>query len=65
MSAFQKTIIILLSAAIVLTAWMLRYEVVVAARGDNLPPAYKLDRWTGSVTFLLGINERPIGPPAQ
>mgnify|MGYP001455428739 CR=1 FL=1 len=65
MNPFQKAVIALGVVTIMLAVWLLRFSVVVGSRGDTIPPAYKLDRWTGDVTVIFGATERPVGPPVS
>lgn len=51
----QKQIYISFFAACALLAWFFRYEIYPASTG----PAYRLDRWTGSVMFLRGASMEP------
>ena len=63
MNAFQKAIIGVAIAAMVLVAWLGRYTVVIGSRGDGTPPGYVLDRWTGRATLLYGgqvMETRPV-----
>jgi hypothetical protein len=53
----QKTTALLLAAiAVVLAAWMLRYQLVpVPAGGEgSIGFVYRLDRWTGEVKWIRG-----------
>lgn len=58
MTPFQKAIIAIGVAALLLLALLGRYEVVIGSRGDGSPPAYLLDRWTGKTEVMFGINRR-------
>jgi hypothetical protein len=40
------------AVAILVAAGLFRYEVVIGSRGNGVPPAYRLDRWTGDVKHL-------------
>lgn len=60
MSQFQKGVLALAIATLVLFAWLGRYTLVVGSRGDGVPPAYKLDRWTGAVIFLFAGQSREV-----
>lgn len=39
-------------AALATGAALFRFEVVIGSRGNGVPPAYRLDRWTGDVRSL-------------
>ena len=65
MRPFHKGVLALGAIPLLLCAWVFRYAVVVGQRGDGMPPAYKLDRWTGEVTFIFAGNARPTVPPSQ
>jgi len=47
------------AAVLLSAAFVFRYEVTTNDRGV----AYKLDRWTGQVTFLAGSTAREAVPP--
>ena len=36
-------------AVTLILAWLFRYDIKVAGRGEGPPTAYVLDRWTGGV----------------
>jgi hypothetical protein len=54
----SKVYLGLCCAVLVLTAWLGRYELIgVAAGGEGTHGiAYRLDRWTGEVTFVQGAR---------
>lgn len=43
-------------AATILVAWFFRWDITPVARGDGLGVAYMVNRWTGSVYMLHGVN---------
>jgi len=59
MTSFQRAIVALASAGILLAAFLCRFSVVPTARtggGD----AYVLDRWTGQVRYISGEEISPV-----
>lgn len=64
MSAFQRSLLVMLGTALGLAAWMFRYEVVPIARGSDgsFAAGYVLDRWTGSVDLLWARSRHPVTP---
>ena len=62
MTIFQRYIVALLLAAILVAAWVFRYVVVFGSAGDTVPRAYLLDRWTGRVDFLLREESYRVRP---
>lgn len=62
MTAFQRAIVGLAAVGLVVAAVLFRFEVVIGSRGDGLPPAYVLDRWTGAVRFVLAGQARELVP---
>lgn len=44
---------------LLIAAWILRFEITTASEGSQVA-AYKLDRWSGSVTYFLAGTERPM-----
>lgn len=63
MTPFQRALIVL--GAVGLLAWALlgRYELVTGGSAASAATGYVLDRWTGQVEFIAGVNRRPNGPP--
>ncbi len=51
----KKYILILIILATIVI-WLTRYSIYVS----GAPCAYKLDRWTGKVTFLVQYTEHQI-----
>lgn len=51
----SKHLAIAAAALLLLLAHFFRYEIVVSAG-----PSYRLDRWTGEVTFILGNTEEAV-----
>jgi hypothetical protein len=49
MTSTAKAILAYLAIALIVFAWMFRFDVKVA--GANVFDAYILDRWTGTVQF--------------
>lgn len=62
MNAFQRSIVVVCAAAVVVAAWLGRFEVVTSAAGDQVPPTYLLDRWTGRVTYLQAAAMHDLRP---
>ncbi len=60
MTTFQKFIIGLGLLAVATSVWLGRYTLVPGQRGDGMPPAYVLDRWTGKVFVIIGAQIRPV-----
>jgi hypothetical protein len=50
MSPFQRVLCALLAVGLLLSAVLLRYEIVSAGSGGSAL-AFKLDRWTGNVVI--------------
>lgn len=63
MTPFQKALIVLAGLGLVVWAWLGRYELVTGAGTSSAATGYVLDRWTGQVEFIAGVNRRPNGPP--
>lgn len=51
MSTFQRALVGLIILALLMVAWMLRYELQPVTR-DGAATAYLLDRWTGETRYL-------------
>ena len=52
-------------AALLLVAWLslfFRYSLVPSSGTAAYAAVYVLDRWTGDVTVLLGVNSHPVRP---
>lgn len=62
MSTFQKCLVFLSVAALLVAAWMGRYSLQTIARGgdSSVPLAYVLDRWTGGVEIVVAATRRPV-----
>jgi hypothetical protein len=54
----QLRVLIASGVALLLLAWFFRFEIVPAS--DKNIAAFKLDRWTGTVTLLAGTEELRI-----
>lgn len=52
----MKKELILLIVLVVVVIWLMRFSIYVT----NYPSAYKLDRWTGKITFLVQYEEHQI-----
>lgn len=59
MNSPQKLLAVAAIIVLFSAAFVFRYEVTTNDRGV----AYKLDRWTGQVTFLAGSTAREAVPP--
>jgi hypothetical protein len=55
---WKNTVLLVVGALCVLVTFLGRYELVgVPAGGEGIHGiAYRLDRWTGEVTFISGPN---------
>lgn len=57
---------IILFGLIVFILHMNRYSIYpTVPPPDESTSAYKLDRWTGEITFLQRVNEWTMKPPKQ
>lgn len=56
--------LVIAAAALVAAVALGRYTIVMGARADSAPPAYRLDRLTGEVHLLAGPNMVKAQPPA-
>ena len=54
--------LIALAVAACLTVWLLRYDLVTVPAGGEgtIGFAYRLDRWTGTVTWIRADNGGPV-----
>jgi hypothetical protein len=56
----------ILAAALALMAFCLfRYQVIPIGGGESSGFAYRLDRWTGRMTFVAGDKEAPVTPVSK
>ena len=62
MSKFQACLVAAMVASLSIVAWVYRYDVVPVARGGEgtVIAGYRLDRWTGQVTLLIGARHTPV-----
>ncbi len=57
----KKTILIGITLLILfVVVWLGRYSIYPNKSSSSVPSAYKLDRWTGQVTFLAISRELQI-----
>lgn len=64
----SRTVVLLIAAiSTVLVAWLGRYEVVAVPAGGqgSASAAYRLDRWTGNVIWLLREESYAVKPGQQ
>lgn len=60
MNRFQTALVALAVAALVGAAWMLRFEIV-----STEATAYRLDRWTGRIEWLVREESYLVTPKAS
>lgn len=51
--------IVLAAAALLVVAWMLRFDV---AAGSGMLQLFVIDRWTGQIDYCLGSACEPVRP---
>lgn len=55
-----RLIVALVLVVLAAQAVLFRYTIEVGARGDGVPVAYVLDRWTGTVHFVGSALRREV-----
>jgi hypothetical protein len=60
MTAVQRAWLAIAVLGALVAATVFRYELVVGSRGDGFPPAYRLDRWTGKIQYVMQRYTWPV-----
>jgi len=60
---WPRVVILIAIAFFAVLCWLGRYEIT--ATSDTTPSAYRLDRWTGEVTLIMGPAILPVKPYSQ
>lgn len=58
----EQSRVVIAVVALVTLAWAFRWDVTPLNGGDSRGGAYMLNRWTGTVYFVFGVNSREVVP---